>query len=105
MTDVFSILRFGDAPDHQKSKLLGAWKQLVQSPWMSLSPDIQIQPAKEAKTTVRNSKDFFQTVARGLVMWQSYVGSYFLIFLLELSELVRNAVNSGQKWCGQKQAI
>ena len=105
MTDVFSILRFGDAPDHQKSKLFGAWKQLVQSPWMSLSPDIQIQPAKEAKTTVRNLKDFFQTVARGLVMWQSYLGSSFLIFLLELSELVRNAVNSGQKWRGQKQAI
>ena len=36
---------------------------------------------------------------------QSCVGSSFLIFLLELSELVRSAVNSGQKWCGQKQAI
>ena len=33
---------------------------------------------------------------------QSCVGSSFL---LELSELVRSAVNSGQKWRGQKQAI
>ena len=32
---------------------------------MSLNLDIQIQPAKEAKNTVRNSEDFLQTAARG----------------------------------------